>query len=109
MRNYLVKYADDYDFDHVSYSAIDPNPHKHIFFKETYKKTNSRMQHLALLGRFLLLERADGPTSIGDSEIAKLIDSTQSKDDGIGSQRSFEERASSHQAKDSQSFSEVIS
>ena len=84
VRNFLVKYADDYDFDHKKYAAVDPNPHKHIFFKETYTKTNSRMQHLALLGRFLLLELENGPTDIGNAVIAKLINDTQLGDDGFG-------------------------
>ena len=83
VRNFLVKYADDYDFDYENYAAIDPNPHKHIFFRETYTRTNSRMQHLTLLGRFLLLERADGPARIGDNAIADLIDETK-REDGIG-------------------------
>lgn len=83
IRNFLVKYADDYDFDHETYTAIDPNPHKHIFFRETYTRTNSRMQHLTLLGRILLLERAGGPTRIGDNAIAALIEDTK-QDDGIG-------------------------
>ncbi len=83
VRNFLVKFADDYDFDHETYNAIDPNPNKHIFFRETYTRTNSRMQHLTLLGRLLLLERADGPTRIGDNAIAALIEETR-QDDGIG-------------------------
>ncbi|MCY3797089.1 MAG: DUF262 domain-containing protein [Chloroflexi bacterium] len=83
VRNFIVKYADDYDFDYKQYAAIDPNPHKHMFFRETYTRTNSRMQHLTLLGRFLLLERALGPTRIGDNAIAELIDETK-LEDGIG-------------------------
>jgi len=92
VRNFLVKYADDYDFDHKSYKAIDPNPDKHIFFPEIYAKTNSRMQHLRMLGQFLLLERADGPTHIGDSEITALIDDTR-QDDGIGNTSYENEKA----------------
>ena len=83
VRNFLVKYAGDYDFDYDSYSEVNPNPHKHIFFVSTRPRTNSRMQHLAMLGRFLLLERADGPASIGDAQIASLIEEKQ-KEDGIG-------------------------
>ena len=94
VRNFLVKYADDYDFDHASYTAIDPNPNKHIFFRETYTRTNSRMQHLTMLGRFLLLELADGPARIGDNVIAALIDESR-QDDGIGNS-SFED---DHEAK----------
>ncbi len=89
VRNFLVKYADDYDFDHKSYTAIDPNPNKHIFFRETFTRTNSRMQHLTMLGRFLLLELADGPARIGDNVITALIEDRR-QDDGIGNS-SFED------------------
>ena len=83
VRNFLVKYADDYDFDHKNYTAIDPNPHKLTFFTETRKRTNSRMQHLTLMGRFLLIEIADGPTDLGDrSIVAEIYNSV--KEDGIG-------------------------
>lgn len=85
VRNFLVRYADDYDFDYVTYSEINPNPDKIPFFRETRSRSNSRMQHLSLLGRFLLLELADGPTRIGDREIAALIESTDHPD-GIGNQ-----------------------
>lgn len=84
VRNFLVKYADDYDFDHITYTAIEPNPHKHVFFREIYTRTNTRMQHLGLLGNFLLLEIADGPTKIGDTDVAKLIEDSQQEQDGIG-------------------------
>lgn len=83
VRNFLVKYADDYDFDHESYTEVDPNPHEHVFFKETRSRTNSKMQNLALLGRFLLLELANGPTGINDAAVATLISDTESID-GIG-------------------------
>ena len=83
VRNFLVKYAGEYDFDYEKYEEIYPNPHKHKFFLETRSRTNSRMQHLALLGRFLLLELADGPGRIGDKQLADLIEKTQ-KEKGIG-------------------------
>ena len=93
VRNFLVKYADDYDFDHEQYSAVDPNPHKHIFFDEIYTRTNNRMQHLGLLGNFLLLEIADGSTKIGDTDVAKLIEDYQQESDGIGNLSYEKERA----------------
>jgi len=83
VRNFLVKYAGDYSFDYEQYGEIDPNPDKHKFFLETRSRTNNRMQHLALLGRFLLLERAGGPIQVGDKEIAALIEATQ-RPNGIG-------------------------
>ncbi len=84
VRNFLVKYAEEYDFDYENYSTKDPNTDRHIYFRETYTRTNTRMQHMAMLGRFLLFERADGPTAVGDSVIARLIDDTQVKDAGVG-------------------------
>ena len=83
VRNYLVKYADDYDFDFKLYESIDPNPSKLPFFTETRSRTNSRMQHLRLLCRFLLLEIADGPTDLNERRIVDLIDETK-QDNGIG-------------------------
>ncbi len=83
VRNFLVKYADDSDFDFSSYVSIDDNPHKLGFFSETRARSNSRMQHLTLLGRFLLLEISGGPTNIGDQNIVTLIDETIQAD-GIG-------------------------
>ena len=83
VRNFLVKYADDYDFNFQSYESIDPNPHKLHFFSETRSRTNSRMQHLSLLGQLLLLEIEDGPTNIGEVRIISLIDEWI-KADGIG-------------------------
>ncbi|MBF8300740.1 MAG: hypothetical protein HW394_1110, partial [Acidobacteria bacterium] len=41
------------------------------------------MQHLSLLGRLLLIERADGPTEIRDRVLAEWIDETQTQE-GIG-------------------------
>lgn len=90
-RNFLVKYADDYDFDYENYKEIDPNPNKHLFFRETYTRSNNRMQHLSLLGRFLLLEQANGPTEVGDIAIEALINKTRQQD-GIGN-LSFEKEA----------------
>ncbi len=86
VRNFLVKYADDYDFDFKTYESIDVNPHKLGFFTETRARSNSRMQHLSLLGRFLLLEIEQGPTNIGDVAIVDLIDETiQANGIGISS------------------------
>jgi len=85
VRNFLVKYADDYDFDFKEYVTIDHNPHKLAFFSETRARTNSRMQHLSLLGRFLLIEIADGATDLGDRSIVALIDQ-EDLQGNIGSQ-----------------------
>ena len=82
VRNFIVKYADDISFDYADYKPIDANPDKHGFFS-VIDRGNDRMQHLALLGRLLLIERADGPTEVRDKLLAEWIDETQTKD-GIG-------------------------
>lgn len=81
-RNFITKYADDIGFDYTTYKPIDSNPSKHSFFG-LIERSNNRMQHLAILGRLLLIEQADGPTDIRDELLAELIDSTQQQD-GVG-------------------------
>lgn len=90
VRNFLVKYADDITFDFEKYEPVDENPSKHPFFRFIERK-NDRMQHLALLGRLLLVQLAGGPTDIRDSSLSELVDSTQTAD-GIGDE-SYEEEA----------------
>ncbi len=81
-RNFIVKYADDIDFDYDAYKPIDENPNKHRFFSIIDMK-NGRMQHLALLTRLLLLERAGGPGDLQDTRVREFIDEHKTKD-GIG-------------------------
>lgn len=90
VRNFLVKYADDITFDFDSYQPVDENPHKHPFFGLIERK-NDRMQHLALLGRLVLIQSAGGPTDIRDSSLSELVDSTQTTN-GIGDE-SFEDES----------------
>lgn len=87
-RNFIVKYSDDITFDYENYAPLDNNPHKHPFFEIIYRD-NNRMQHLALLARFLLLEREDGSTDIKESNVSELVDEYKVKD-GIGNY-SFED------------------
>ncbi|MCY4537506.1 MAG: DUF262 domain-containing protein [Chloroflexi bacterium] len=107
VRNFLVKYADDYDFDFKAYETIDVNPHKLAFFTETRSRTNSRMQHLTLLGRFLLIEIADGATDLGDRSIVALIDETKQRD-GIGSQSYEREKPAKAVIQNLRHFREVF-
>jgi len=72
-RNFVVKYADDITFNFIEYKPVDSNTHKHNFFK-IYNKDNNRMQHLLLLTRFLLLEKAEGPTELKDTSVTEFID-----------------------------------
>ena len=83
-RNFIVKYSDDISFDFKKYSPVDDNPHKHSFFK-IIEKTNNRMQHLMLMARFILLEKAEGPIELKNSDVENLIENNTS-DDGIGNE-----------------------
>jgi hypothetical protein len=58
-RNFVVKYSDDQTFDFVSYKPIDSNPTKHKFFS-LLDVNNTRMKHLQLLTRFIMLEENGG-------------------------------------------------
>ena len=84
VRNFIVKYADDITFDFSEYKPVDSNPDKHKFFN-VYSRNNNRMQHLLLLTRFLLLEKANGPTELKDSAVAELIEETIVRD-GVGNE-----------------------
>jgi len=86
-RNFVVKYADDITFDYDSYKPVDENPDKHRFFNIIYRK-NDRMQHLALMTRFLILEENGGIADLKDSNIMDYIEKYQ-RDDGVGN-TSFE-------------------
>ncbi len=83
IRNFIVKFADDIGFDHIDYKPIENNKNKHKFFR-ILKRGNNRMEHLSLLARFLLIERANGYSDIKDSAIQKMIDDSKTPD-GIGS------------------------
>jgi hypothetical protein len=84
-RNFVVKYSDDIRFDYKSYRPIDSNPDKHQFFS-VIERNNNRMQHLALLTRFLIIE--DNETKeipdIKHNDVEKYINKYK-KPDGIAS------------------------
>ncbi len=88
-RNFVVKYSDDITFDYDAYKPIDENSHKHPFFSIISRK-NDRMQHLALLTRFLILEFENGPVDLKETNVANFIDEYQ-MEDGVGN-FSFEEK-----------------
>ena len=96
-RNFLVRHADDCDFDYESYKRIDENPHKHEFFRRILGRNNKRMHHLALLGRMVLIEIAGGATEIGDDYVAKWVDDSISPN-GIGKIDGFEHQAAATEA-----------
>ena len=58
-RNFVVKYADDITFDYDQYTPVDSNKDKHKFFS-AIDRSNDRMQHLAILTRFLILRKTGG-------------------------------------------------
>ena len=72
-RNFITKYADELSFDNVNYVAKDDNPNRHGFFKNINLE-NKRLQHLAVLGRFLMLEFSEGPTDLGQVSFSEFID-----------------------------------
>lgn len=81
-RNFVVKFADDIAFDYDAYQPVDANPDKHRFFRLIDMK-NTRMQHLALLTRLVLLEEGDGIADLQDTRVIDLIDRYKAPD-GIG-------------------------
>lgn len=82
-RNFVVKYADDIRFDYESYKPIDFNNDKHKFF-QIIQRNNDRMQHLALLTRFLLIEdnTSDGIPEIKHTDVQDYIVKYK-REDGI--------------------------
>ena len=82
-RNFVVKYADDIRFDYEGYRPVDDNPDKHPFFRVIDRK-NDRMQHLALLTRFLIFEENDGPADIKHTDVLDYVNRYE-RPDGIGS------------------------
>ncbi len=81
-RNFIVKYSDDITFNFEKYEPVDFNKNKHNFFKIINRK-NDRMQHLALLARFLILEEADDYVDVRELVIFDFIDK-YIKSNGIG-------------------------
>ena len=81
-RNFVVKYADDITFDYQNYAPVDCNKDKHKFFT-VIDRGNDRMQHLAILTRFLILEEAKGPANIQNNDVMEYIDKHQTST-GIG-------------------------
>ena len=82
-RNFIVKYADDQTFDYENYKEIDSNPDRHKFFS-LLNFDNKHMKHLQLMARFVLIERGDGCTEVGDKRIKDFISSAEQKIGGIG-------------------------
>lgn len=63
VRNFLVKYACDYDYNYEIYEIIKPNPNKHPIFTLS-RMDDRKLEHLAVMARLLLFEIHDGPTDI---------------------------------------------
>ncbi len=90
-RNFIVKYADNQTFDFENYKAVDSNPDLHDFFS-LLNFNNTRMKHLQVMARFVLIERGDGHSNLNDKKIEDFISSAQQKKGGIGN-FSFEEES----------------
>lgn len=106
VRNFLVKYADDITFDYATYKPVDENPDKHPFFG-LIERGNERMQHLSLMGRLLLIERAGGATDVRDKLLATLIDVTQTPD-GVGDESYEKEKDASGLLKTLHTFHKIF-
>jgi hypothetical protein len=72
-RNFLTKFADNMSFDNTKYESLDFNKDRHKFF-EIINVDNDRLDHLALLGRFLMLEEKEGPAELGLTYFVNFID-----------------------------------
>lgn len=81
-RNFVVQHADDIRFDYETYKPVDDNPNKHPFFR-IINHGNDRMDHLALLTRFLILEETDGRGDLQNTNVSEYISGYQSEN-GIG-------------------------
>jgi hypothetical protein len=81
-RNVIVKYGDDISFDYDSYRPVDENPSKHKFF-DIIDRNNDRMQHLMLMTRLLILERAGNIAEVREAAVSDFIEEYE-RDDGIG-------------------------
>ncbi len=77
-RNFITKYADDLSFDYDKYMSRDYNPARHGFFK-IIGLDNLRLQHLALLARFSMLESNKGSTDLGLPYLRRFIDDWKDK------------------------------
>ncbi len=82
VRNFLVQYSDDIEFDFENYKPVESNPKKHRFF-QIINRGNGRMEHLAMLARMLLIEVEEGYTDLKDKSVQQLIEGTQ-VEAGIG-------------------------
>ena len=60
VRNFLVKYACDREFNYKTYELIEDNPEKHKFWR-LVPLWDGRFEHMATMARMLLLEIHDGP------------------------------------------------
>ena len=89
-RNFIVKYADDQTFDYDNYKPVDSNPDKKPFFS-LLSVDNTRMKHLQLMARFLMIEQGKGYADLSDRKIEDFINQYK-KDDGIDN-NSFEDEA----------------
>lgn len=81
-RNFVVHFADDIHFDYDAYKPIDENRFKHPFFR-IINHGNDRMDHLALMTRFLIIEENGGVCDVQNTDVARYIDQYQ-QEDGIG-------------------------
>jgi hypothetical protein len=80
-RNFIVKYADEQTFDYKNYKPIENNANKKLFFS-ILNVDNTRMKHLQLMARFLMIEQGGGYADLSDRKIEELINNYK-QNDGI--------------------------
>ena len=77
-RSFITKYADDLSFDYEKYESLDHNPSRHDFFN-IISQDNARMQHLALLGRFMMIEFGNGSSDLSTTYFSNFIQHWEGK------------------------------
>ena len=95
VRNFVTKYADEISFDWEKYIHRESNPHRHPFFK-IIDRPNNRMQHLALLVRFLLIEQGKGVTDLGYKKFPTFFDQYDGMALDAFEEKSWVKRCKSH-------------
>lgn len=91
VRNFVAKYADDISYDFSKYEILSNNKNRHPFFAKIIDMGNGRMQQLALLSRFLMIEFSNGPTELKNEKVEEFIEKYPVPNNNIND-TSFEER-----------------
>ena len=91
VRNFVTEYADDISFDRDLYKPKNSNNNRLPFFAKILDTENNRMQHLALLSRFLLIEFNNGPTDLGRPSLEDFFNEYQIDNNDLDNKK-FEDK-----------------